>query len=426
MSHSISPLYPRWLELAAARGDATAVLETGSGQRHSFASLAQRAAAAPRATAPVISEETGIDLLTTTLRCWRDGQPLLAIEPGSPPVAIDLLDELPPNIIHIKRSSGSTGSPRLILFKAEQLAADVDQIVNAMNLCEHRWNFAVISLAHSYGFSNLVLPLLLHGVPLLLGKSPLPAAVDRELATVEGDIILPAVPAMWKAWLDAGILDSERISLAISAGAPLTTALEGQVFERCALKIHNFYGSSECGGISYDQSDVPRADSRSVGTALDGVDLSTGSGDTLIVRSAAVAESYWPLGDTDDLSDGCFQTSDIVDLHNGEILLNGRAGDSINVAGRKVSPTEIESLLAALPGVDHCLVFGVPSADPQRVEEIVACVAGRADKPELIDALRGSLRSWQIPRHWWFPADLAPDRRGKLSRARWRRRYLSR
>ena len=38
-------------------------------------------------------------------------------------------------------------------------------------------NLGVISLAYSYGFSNLVLPLLLHGVPLFLAPSPLPVAL---------------------------------------------------------------------------------------------------------------------------------------------------------------------------------------------------------------------------------------------------------
>jgi long-chain acyl-CoA synthetase len=33
-------------------------------------------------------------------------------------------------------------------------------------------NLGVISLAYSYGFSNLVLPLLLHGIPLFLAPSP--------------------------------------------------------------------------------------------------------------------------------------------------------------------------------------------------------------------------------------------------------------
>jgi len=36
----------------------------------------------------------------------------------------------------------------------------------------------------------------------------------------------------------------------------------------------------------------------------------------------------------------------------------------------------------------------------------------------------GELAPHECPRHWWFCPDLAPDARGKLSRDRWRRRFL--
>src|SRR6202040_3459825 len=78
------------------------------------------------------------------------------------------------------------------------------------------------------------------------------------------------------------------------------------------------------------------------------------------------------------LAHGCFHTSDLGELSAGLIYLHGRAGDQINIAGRKVAPEIIEHVLAAHPHVQECLAFGVPSADPQRGETIVACVAGRA------------------------------------------------
>jgi len=34
------------------------------------------------------------------------------------------------------------------------------------------------------------------------------------------------------------------------------------------------------------------------------------------------------------------------------------------------------------------------------------------------------LPAWQVPREWWFVDGLESNRRGKLSRAEWRKRYL--
>jgi acyl-coenzyme A synthetase/AMP-(fatty) acid ligase len=129
------------------------------------------------------------------------------------------------------------------------LVADVENIVTTMGLRPDWPNVGVISLAYSYGFSNLVLPLLLHGIPLFLAASPLPVAL-RGAAETQGDLTIAGVPALWHAWHKAGAILS-NVRLAISAGAPLPLALEHDIFEAHGLKIHNFYGSTECGGISY-------------------------------------------------------------------------------------------------------------------------------------------------------------------------------
>jgi acyl-CoA synthetase (AMP-forming)/AMP-acid ligase II len=99
----------------------------------------------------------------------------------------------------------------------------------------------------------------------------------------------------------------------------------------------------------------------------------------------------------------------------------------INVAGRKVAPQEIEGLLSQLPMVRHGLVFGVPSRDSERVDDVVAVVNLEREGvlESVIAEMRKKLPAWQRPRDWWVCQDLRPDARGKLSRASWRGRYLA-
>jgi acyl-CoA synthetase (AMP-forming)/AMP-acid ligase II len=175
--------------------------------------------------------------------------------------------------VHVKTTSATTGAARLILFTSEQLMADARNIVLTMGLREDWPNLGVISLAHSYGFSSLVLPLLLYGIPLFLLHSPMPEAVRR--GVTGGPLLtVPAVPALWQAWLEAGAI-STHFRLAISAGAPLPLPLEKRVLEKHDLKLHNFLGASECGGIAYDGSDIPRPDPALIGTALENVHVAT-------------------------------------------------------------------------------------------------------------------------------------------------------
>jgi acyl-coenzyme A synthetase/AMP-(fatty) acid ligase len=322
--------------------------------------------------------------------------------------------------VHFKTTSATTGAPRVIAFQAGQLLADVENIGLTMGLRRELPNLGAISLAHSYGFSNLVLPLLVLGIPLVLCESGLPERLRKGLELV-GTVTLPGVPVLWRHWYDSGVL-GERVELAISAGAPLPLKLEQAIYARHGLKVHNFYGASECGGIAYDRTAVPRVQADLAGAAMAGVTLEVEEG-RLIVRSNAVGEGY--LGESrDSLGEGVYRTTDLAELSGGRVFLRGRAVDVINMAGRKVYPQAIEEALSRHPAVQGCLVVGVPGADSVKGDRIVAVVVSReAVNPEVLsDHLRVSLPDWQVPREWCFVDSLAADLRGKVSRVAWRER----
>jgi acyl-CoA synthetase (AMP-forming)/AMP-acid ligase II len=303
--------------------------------------------------------------------------------------------------------------------------ADAENLIATMGLRRDWPNLGVISLAHSYGFSNLVLPLLLHGVPLILPGGSLPEGV-RRAAAAERAVTLPAVPALWRTWFEADAIASS-VRLAISAGAPLPLPLEQSVFVRHGLKIHNLYGSTECGGIAYDTTPGPRLDGACAGAAVGNVKLSVAADGCMEVRGPAVGQTYWPEPEP-TLSDSVFHTSDLADICFGLVYLRGRACDQINIAGRKVAPEAIEKVLATHPDVRDCLAFGVPCLHGQRGENIVACLVVEREVPEEIlrQFLLARMPAWQVPREWWFVESLDANARGKLSRADWRQRYLNR
>ena len=414
------PLQQRWLEVVRAHADRPAVRLAAEGRVLTFAELHAAAAARPPAGTEVWAAGKGLPFLLEVLRAWRDDAVLRPVDAGSgaSPSAVPW----PEPVCHVKQTSGSTGTPREVMFTAAQLAADADQIVQTMGLRPDCPNIGVISMAHSYGFSNLVLPLLLHGIPLIVAENPLPQVLRNILAGGPA-FTLPAVPAMWRAWHAAGVIDG-RVRLAISAGAPLPLELERAMHQASGVKLHNFYGSSECGGIAYDRTTVPRPDARLAGTAMEGVTLAVeAASGRLTVGSAAVGMGY--LEPHADLGEGMFRTPDQVRLEDGAVWLEGRASEAINVAGRKISPSRIEEKLLALPGVRHCVVFGIPSADPARVEEIAVCLnlSENTGLSEIQQASARFLPATEQPRHWRVCPGLEPDVRGKISRAAWRERW---
>jgi acyl-coenzyme A synthetase/AMP-(fatty) acid ligase len=134
---------------------------------------------------------------------------------------------------------------------------------------------------------------------------------------------------------------------------------------------------------------------------------------------------YWPEP-ANTLGRGRFQTCDLAEITDGVVYLRGRTNDQINVAGRKVSPATIEQALREHEAVAECLVFGVPSGNADRIDQIVACVT--ADQRGTTEALKQfllqKLPSWQVPREWWFVKSLGTNARGKVSRSQWRKKFL--
>lgn len=423
-------LHERWLETLNACAGRIAIAGPRGGV--TFAELGRLAESGPRCSRGeivAVSAAGGMaEFAAGVIRCWRDGAVLVPCE--SQPPDLSPHRGLPPGIAHVKLTSGSTGEPRFVLFREEQLLADLDHIWETMGFDAGSRNLAVISPAHSYGFSHLVLPLLLRGMPLHEAADPLPGTMRECLRSTGPDYFLPAVPAMWRAWHLAGVLKNAPITRAMSAGAPLPLELEREIFTGAGLKVHNFLGASECGGIAYDRGEIPREDAAFVGEPLRGVAVETADDGCLLVRSAAAGECYWPpaAGRGEMLGGGVFKTSDIAEITDGKVRLLGRRSDAIHVAGRKVSPAEVEAAILACPQVRHCVVFGVPSRDAARQEEVAACVsaAGGIGEPELAAMAGERLAPWQMPRHWWLNDELQADERGKTPRSVWRQRFLDR
>jgi len=343
-----------------------------------------------------------------------------------------------------KLTSGTASRPRPIGFTAGQLMADCDHICGTMGILADDLNFGVIAFSHSYGFSNLVTPLLCRGVRLVVAPDALPRAIASGLGAT-GATVLPAVPALFRGLLSASALP-ETLRLCISAGAPLDPAIGKEFHARFGRKIHTFYGASECGGICYDGAEEIIGEPGFVGHPLAGVRVEmvavdpnglSQSGMAVAVISSgedhrrdADATSKVPLrlspfkaalpsririrSDAVGIEGGVFEPADLLVCDERGFWIVGRESDQINVAGKKVNPGEIERVIAGAPGVREVVVCGVE--DPARGHEICALVAGEGDAAELRRHCRSLLVPWKIPRRFVFVSELPTNARGKVSR----------
>lgn len=315
----------------------------------------------------------------------------------------------------LKLTSGTTSRPRAIRFTAAQLVADCDNICETMGIRPEDLNYAVIPYSHSYGFSNLITPLICHGVRMVVTGDSMPRAILSGLAET-GATVFAGMPVFFEklAGLDGPPVPAlPALRLCISAGAPLPARVGEAFTGRYGVKVHTFYGSSECGGIAYDGDNRALYEEGFVGKAMRNVTIAVQDG-RIAVRSAAVGDGYFPVPEPEVLDAGRFVPADLATEGERGLILAGRATDVINIAGRKLNPGEVEARLALCPGVRQVVVFGVASA--LRNEEAVACVCGEAAAEEVMRYARANLSAWQVPKSIWRVGEVPVNDRGKISR----------
>ena len=327
----------------------------------------------------------------------------------------------------LKLTSGTTAEPQVIRFRSEQLLADCDQICETMGISDVDLNFGVIPVSHSYGFSNLLTPVIGRGVPMVLSRDRTPRAVLDDIARTNATAF-PGMPVFYQAFCEmTDVPRLPKMRLCISAGAPLPLAIAKKFRERFGLSIHSFYGASECGGICYDR-DAKLEVEGFVGAPMKDVDLKmidpNARSSQIRVRTAAAGDGHFPESNEEKVGNGVFIPDDLLVRDGDGFKIVGRVSDLINVAGKKVSPAEIEQVLVRFRGVRQAIAFGRPAAAGLRNEEVAACVVADVDcEDELLEFCRRELSAWQVPRKIFILDSMPANERGKISRRELARQF---
>jgi long-chain acyl-CoA synthetase len=152
-----------------------------------------------------------------------------------------------------------------------------------------------------------------------------------------------------------------------------------------------------------------------------GSELDLGSVGEICVRGPQVMRGYWNRPDETALvmlPEGWLRTGDIGHMdERGFVFIEDRKKDMILVSGFNVYPNEVESVVAAIPGVVEAAA--VAQAD-EHSGEVVAVFVVVKDKAlterAIIDQCRASLTGYKLPRHVYFRSELPKSNVGKILR----------
>ena len=164
------------------------------------------------------------------------------------------------------------------------------------------------------------------------------------------------------------------------------------------IRFFVMYGATEATArMSYLPPEMVRTRTASIGKGIPGVHLEVLGEDGRPVRPGETGEivatgdnimrGYY--GDEEGtravLKDGKYHTGDLATVdEDGYIYVVGRAKDIIKCAGYRVSPYEIENLIASMEGVDTVAVVSKPD---EILGEAIVAVVRRKDGAEA-DAVR--------------------------------------
>ena len=308
----------------------------------------------------------------------------------------------------IKTTSGTTGMLKPIFCKASHLLFDGIHILRTMKIKPTDRHLSLIPLGHSYGLGNLVMPLLLQGSSIVCISHFVPHQITSLIRKYQVTV-LPSVPAIYKLMNQLEPLTKlPSLRLAISAGAPLSAEIATTFYQRYGVMIHNFYGSSETGGICYDRTGKASLTGRSVGKPLFGVTVQVKKNRHVIVRSRAVASGQSSGSHTS------FQLADLGEWNRyGELRLIGRAGTIANIGGKKVHPSEVENFLRKLKGISDCWV--TVSQDQRGSDYLAAAIESSKKQFEIESELAQMLPAWKFPKRYFIRPSLPRTQRGKLN-----------
>jgi len=290
-------------------------------------------------------------------------------------------------------TSGSTGSPKVVLHSHRSLGAKTVQMVAAHGLGPGDATLVQSPMSHISGVLNGILVPQAAGMNQVLVDRWDPEAAVR-LVRDEAVSFMVGPPTVFLSLMDEAGADREALStlrLVSCGGTGVTPEFVADASSRLGAVVKRSYGCTEVPTVTTaavgDPSDAAATtDGRALGDTelrvvdpATRVDVAVGDIGELWVRGPELFAGYAELSQTEDsMENGWFRTGDLGTLHpQGWLTVVGRIKDVIIRGGENISPAEVERVLESHPSVQQAVVVGVP--DDRLGERVAAFLVADAD-----------------------------------------------
>lgn len=341
----------------------------------------------------------------------------------------------------LQYTGGTTGVPKGALLLHRNLVANVLQsgawnapALRRLPPGEPVCHVCALPLHHIFAFTVCMMLCLHEGGRFVLIPDPRDLRSMIRALKQQRIHIFPGVNTLFRALLDHPDFDQvdwSRLLVTVGGGMAVQAEVARRWQARTGCPLCEGYGLSEASPTVSCQPVVGAAFDGSIGLPLPGTqmmciddagtELPPGQPGEIAVRGPQVMAGYWQRPDETAqvmLPGGWLRTGDIGIMdERGCFRLVDRKKDLILVSGFKVYPSEVESVVAELPGVLECAAVGLP--DPHSGELVGLFVIRRdpqLDEQQIRAHCRTRLTGYKRPRRIEFRDALPRNPLGKVLR----------
>ena len=327
-------------------------------------------------------------------------------------------------------TSGSTGRPKAVALSEQNIISNAEGCKEATGFDDRQVMLAILPLFHAYGLTVTNLLPLMSGSTVVVLERFMPRAV---LSAIEQHRVttLVAVPSQYRLLVrDPRPCDAGSLWLCIAGAERLPETTGREFTQRFGHAILPGYGATEVAPvISLNIPETNRP--ASVGRPLPNLQVTIRREDDSLCPEGEIGEVCVegpnvmlgypndPEATANKIRNDVFHTGDngFTDAE-GYIYLSGRADEMVKITGEKVYPSEVESALEKIEGVEEAAVIALPDQKHEaRLHAFLQKKKGALlDENALRIACRELLERHKIPRSVTFIENLPRTTTGKTDK----------
>ncbi|TVY57131.1 putative peroxisomal-coenzyme A synthetase [Lachnellula cervina] len=338
----------------------------------------------------------------------------------------------PDDIALVLHTSGTTGRPKAVPLTHKNLTRTMKNIKATYNLTPEDRTMLVMPLFHVHGLLAGFLAPLYSGGSVIVPPKFSAAEFWNDFITHKANWYT-AVPTIHQILLKNPPPHTKpKIRFIRSCSSPLSPTTFHQLEETYNAPVLEAYAMTEA-AHQMTSNPLPPAKRQpgSVGigqgveiTIMDqsGKEVPQGSEAEICIRGENVTSGYLnnpEANKTSFTSSGFFRTGDQGKMdQDGYVIITGRIKELINKGGEKISPIELDNVLARHPSVSEAVSFAIPDEMyGQDVGVAIVLKSGaKLGEGELRTWVSEKLAKFKVPKKIYFTDNMPKTATGKIQR----------